>query len=114
MNFSRQIALSPQFFALGGTALFYVSSDTRSVVLRRNHLLDDILLPKCSTVDKLTVAKGISSVNFGFYSGNMAKKTDYAALKQKLSEFLSGFATVDDNGRKHFKYAEQLTNLAHR
>ena len=42
------------------------------------------------------------------------KKTDYAALKQKLSEFLSGFATVDDNGRKHFKYAEQLTNLAHR
>jgi hypothetical protein len=44
----------------------------------------------------------------------MAKKTDYAALKQKLSEFLSGFATVDDNGRKHFKYAEQLTNLAHR
>ena len=44
----------------------------------------------------------------------MAKKTDYAALKQKLSEFLSGFTTVDDNGRKHFKYAEQLTNLAHR
>ncbi len=44
----------------------------------------------------------------------MNKKTDYAALKQKLSEFLSGFTTVDDNGRKRFKYAEQLTNLAHR
>jgi hypothetical protein len=45
---------------------------------------------------------------------SMAKKTDYAALKQKLSEFLSGFSTVDESGRKHFKYAEQLTNLAHR
>lgn len=44
----------------------------------------------------------------------MSKKTDYAVLKQKLSEFLSGFSTVDDNGRKRFKYAEQLTNLAHR
>ena len=45
----------------------------------------------------------------------MAKKTaDYEAEKQKLREFLTGFTTVDDQGRKKFKYAEQLTALAHR
>ena len=45
----------------------------------------------------------------------MARKTaDYEADKQKLREFLTGFTTVDDQGRKKFKYAEQLTALAHR
>ena len=45
----------------------------------------------------------------------MAKKTtDYDAEKQKLKEFLQGFTTLDDNGRKNFKYADQLTNIAHR
>jgi len=45
----------------------------------------------------------------------MAKKgTDYEAEKQKLKEFLTGFTTVDDEGRKKFKYAEQLTAIAHR
>ena len=45
----------------------------------------------------------------------MAKKTaDYEAEKQKLREFLTGFTTQDDQGRKKFKYAEQLTALAHR
>ena len=45
----------------------------------------------------------------------MAKKgADYEAEKQKLKEFLSGFTTHDDQGRKKFKYAEQLTAIAHR
>ena len=45
----------------------------------------------------------------------MARKTaDYEADRQKLREFLTGFTTVDDQGRKKFKYAEQLTALAHR
>jgi len=45
----------------------------------------------------------------------MAKKgADYEAEKQKLKEFLTGFTTVDDQGRKKFKYAEQLTAIAHR
>ena len=45
----------------------------------------------------------------------MAKKgADYEAEKQKLKEFLTGFTQVDDQGRKKFKYAEQLTAIAHR
>jgi len=45
----------------------------------------------------------------------MAKKgTDYEAEKEKLKEFLSNFTTTDDEGRKKFKYAEQLTAIAHR
>jgi len=44
----------------------------------------------------------------------MAKKTDYEALKTKLKEFLSDFTTTDDEGRKQFKYASQITNIAHR
>ena len=45
----------------------------------------------------------------------MAKKaTDYEAEKQKLKEFLTGFTTTDEEGRKKFKYAEQLTAIAHR
>lgn len=44
----------------------------------------------------------------------MAKKTDYSAVKAKLKEFLSDFTTLDDNGRKVFKYAGQITNIAHR
>ncbi len=86
LNFSRQIALSPQFFALGGTALFYVSSDTRSVVLRRNHLLDGIFFHECGTIDKLTIAKGISSVNCGFLQWqhgeeNRLRRTEAEAVR---------------------------------
>jgi len=45
----------------------------------------------------------------------MAKKTsDYEAQSQKLKEFLTGFTTQDDHGNKKFKYAEQLTAVAHR
>jgi len=45
----------------------------------------------------------------------MAKKTaDYEAEKQKLKEFLANFTLQDDEGRKKFKYAEQLTAIAHR
>ena len=44
----------------------------------------------------------------------MSKKTDYGAAKAKLKEFLSDFTTLDDNGRKLFKYASQITNIAHR
>jgi len=44
----------------------------------------------------------------------MSKKTDYGAVKAKLKEFLSDFTTLDDNGRKVFKYASQITNIAHR
>jgi len=45
----------------------------------------------------------------------MAKKAaDYEAEKQKLKEFLTGFTTQDEQGRKKFKYAEQLTAIAHR
>ena len=45
----------------------------------------------------------------------MARKTaDYEADKQKLKEFLTGFTTQDEQGRKQFKYAEQLTAIAHR
>ena len=45
----------------------------------------------------------------------MAKKTaDYEAEKQKIKEFLTGFTTQDDHGNKKFKYAEQLTSIAHR
>jgi len=44
----------------------------------------------------------------------MAKKTDYDAVKTKLKEFLADFTTTDDNGRKVFKYASQITDIAHR
>jgi len=44
----------------------------------------------------------------------MAKKTDYAAVKAKLKEFLTDFTALDDNGRKVFTYASQITNIAHR
>jgi len=43
-----------------------------------------------------------------------SKGTDYEAEKQQLKEFLANFATSDDQGRKKFKYAEQLTAIAHR
>lgn len=39
---------------------------------------------------------------------------NYEADKEKLKAFLSGFTTVDDNGRKKFPYADQLTKIAHR
>ncbi|XP_026280371.1 DNA replication licensing factor Mcm7 [Frankliniella occidentalis] len=45
----------------------------------------------------------------------MSTKTrDYDADKEKLKQFLKEFCTQDDEGRKQFKYATQLTNLAHR
>jgi len=44
----------------------------------------------------------------------MAKKTDYEAVKLKLKEFLTNFHTSDDNGRKVYKYATQITQIAHR
>lgn len=45
----------------------------------------------------------------------MATKTrDYEADREKLKQFLQEFFTQDDEGRKKFKYATQLTNLAHR
>ena len=45
----------------------------------------------------------------------MAKKAgDYEAQSQKLKEFLTGFTTHDEHGNKKFKYAEQLTAVAHR
>ena len=45
----------------------------------------------------------------------MAKKaSDYEAQSQKLKEFLTGFTTHDEHGNKKFKYAEQLTAVAHR
>jgi len=45
----------------------------------------------------------------------MARKAaDYESDKQKLKEFLANFVTQDEEGRKQFKYAEQLTNIAHR
>lgn len=47
-------------------------------------------------------------------SPRMASKGDFEAEKQKLKEFLANFATTDEEGRKTFKYAEQLTAIAHR
>lgn len=44
----------------------------------------------------------------------MAKGTDYEQDKAKLKEFLSSFTKTDDNGRKNFIYADQLTRIAHR
>jgi len=45
----------------------------------------------------------------------MARKAaDYEQDKQKLKEFLANFTLQDDEGRKKFKYAEQLTAIAHR
>ena len=44
----------------------------------------------------------------------MSKKTDYSAVKQKLKEFLADFQVLDDQGRKEFRYASQITNIAHR
>jgi len=42
------------------------------------------------------------------------KRSDYEAEKQKLKEFLTNFTETDDEGRKTFKYADQLTAIAHR
>ncbi|XP_054272412.1 DNA replication licensing factor Mcm7 [Macrosteles quadrilineatus] len=47
----------------------------------------------------------------------MSKKhgvKDYEAEKEKLKSFLQEFYTVDNEGKKLFKYATQLTELAHR
>uniref|UniRef100_A0A0A9XGX9 DNA replication licensing factor MCM7 n=1 Tax=Lygus hesperus TaxID=30085 RepID=A0A0A9XGX9_LYGHE len=46
----------------------------------------------------------------------MAKKpgTNYAQVKDKLKDFLITFTTSDDEGKTYFKYADQLTKLAHR
>jgi DNA replication licensing factor MCM7 len=45
----------------------------------------------------------------------MANKTgDYEADRQRLKEFLANFAVTDEDGKKTFKYAEQLTAIAHR
>ena len=45
----------------------------------------------------------------------MANKTgDYEADKQRLKEFLANFSVTDEEGKKTFKYAEQLTAIAHR
>lgn len=44
----------------------------------------------------------------------MSKKTDYDAVKEKLKEFLTSYTTTDEDGRKLFKYAQQITNIAHR
>ena len=43
-----------------------------------------------------------------------SKGTDYEAEKQKLKEFLANFATTDEQGKKVFKYAKQITAIAHR
>nr|CAD7410975.1 unnamed protein product [Timema poppensis] len=39
---------------------------------------------------------------------------DYVADKEKLRQFLCEFATVDGDGHKTFKYANMMTDLAHR
>ncbi|XP_046988430.1 DNA replication licensing factor Mcm7 [Schistocerca americana] len=39
---------------------------------------------------------------------------DYASDKEKARQFLVEFASVDEDGMKDFKYAQQLTKLAHR
>ena len=45
----------------------------------------------------------------------MANKSgDYEADKQRLKEFLANFSSTDEEGNKTFKYAEQLTAIAHR
>ncbi|XP_061709388.1 DNA replication licensing factor Mcm7 [Cydia pomonella] len=39
---------------------------------------------------------------------------DYAADKETLKNFFVDFCQTDDEGNKHFKYAEQLTRVSHR
>nr|CAD7446228.1 unnamed protein product [Timema bartmani] len=39
---------------------------------------------------------------------------DYVADKEKLRQFMCEFATIDDDGHKTFKYANMMTDLAHR
>ncbi|XP_063223755.1 DNA replication licensing factor Mcm7 [Bacillus rossius redtenbacheri] len=39
---------------------------------------------------------------------------DYVTDREQLKQFLMEFATVDDSSQKHFKYAAQLENIAHR
>ncbi|XP_067014629.2 DNA replication licensing factor Mcm7 [Anabrus simplex] len=43
----------------------------------------------------------------------MAAK-DYVSDHEKIKQFLMEFSSVDGEGRKEFKYAHQLTNIAHR
>ncbi|BES95242.1 DNA replication licensing factor [Nesidiocoris tenuis] len=45
-----------------------------------------------------------------------AKKagSNYAQIKDKLKDFLITFTTTGDDGQTYFKYADQLTKLAHR
>jgi len=45
---------------------------------------------------------------------NKAGSGNYETEKQKLKEFLANFTLIDDEGKKKFKYAEQLTAIAHR
>lgn len=42
------------------------------------------------------------------------KPRDYTADAEKLRQFLTEFAAVDEDGHKDFKYSKQLTSLAHR
>ena len=45
----------------------------------------------------------------------MANNTrDYEADKQRLMVLLANFAVTDEEGKKTFKYADQLTAIAHR
>ncbi|KOB64907.1 Uncharacterized protein OBRU01_22756, partial [Operophtera brumata] len=44
----------------------------------------------------------------------MAKMRDYAADKETFKNFFVDFCQTDDEGTKNFKYAEQLTKVAHR
>lgn len=46
----------------------------------------------------------------------MSKKgnINYVEMKEKLKDFLVTFTTVDNEGKTVFKYADQLTKLAHR
>ena len=51
---------------------------------------------------------------FGRVSAMANKSGDYEADKQRLKEFLANFSSTDEEGNKTFKYAEQLTAIAHR
>ncbi|KAK9503512.1 hypothetical protein O3M35_010055 [Rhynocoris fuscipes] len=46
----------------------------------------------------------------------MSKKAnlDYVHFKEKLKDFLINFTSMDNEGRTMFKYADQLTKIAHR
>ena len=50
----------------------------------------------------------------GRVSAMANKSGDYEADKQRLKEFLANFSSTDEEGNKTFKYAEQLTAIAHR